>query len=151
MVLSEVVDSAIELVRDREDRLLADLRARLQPQREQRRKLENKLAELRALEWQTHQLGQWVQITSEDGAFGRQPAPTASEPPAHFSADLLRSSLEVPWHRDRAWKGESEEPPRSGQEQSEDAAGAAEEATPAGGDPTGQVSELDESEGWGAA
>lgn len=142
-VLGEVVDSVIELVREREDEWLADLRARLEPQREQRRELENKLAEVRALEWQTHQFGHWVQNTSQDGPFGRQPAPLPSPPPAQFSADLLRSSLEVPWHRDRPWKGEGEEPPRSWQEHSEEAA-AVDEATPAAGDPTGQVSEPEE-------
>ena len=130
MVLGEVADAVIELVREHEDDWLADLRAWLEPQREQRRELENKLAELRALGWQTHQLGHWVQKTNEDGAFGRRPAPVPSAPPTVFSAELLRSSLEGPWHRDRLWKGESEEPPRSWQEQSEEAAGAAEDATP---------------------
>ena len=141
MVLSEVVDSVTELVRDREDPWLADLRARLLPAQEKRREAERLLAEAKADEWQLHRLGQWVQITSEDGAFGR-PAPNASEPPAQFSADLLRSSLEVPWNRDRPWKGEAEEAPRSWQEQSEEAAG--QEETSAAGDPTGQVSELEE-------
>jgi len=56
-VLGEVVDSVVELVREREDEWLADLRARLEPQREKRRELESTLAELRALEWLTHQLG----------------------------------------------------------------------------------------------
>jgi hypothetical protein len=142
VVLGEVAEALIELVREREDDWLADLRARLEPQRERRRELENKLAELRALEWQTHQLGQWVQKTSEDGAFGREPAPVPSAPPGVFSAELLRSSLEVPWHRDRPWKGEGEEPPRSWQAQSEEA--AVEDASRAPGDPTGQVSEIEE-------
>ncbi len=122
MVFGEVADAVIELVREREDEWLADLRGRLEPAQEKRREAERLLAEAKADEWQLHQLGQWVQITSEDGAFGRQPAPAASEPPALFSAELLRSSLEVPWHRDRPWKGEAEEPPRSWQEQSEEAA-----------------------------
>ena len=122
IVLGEIVAAVIELVRESEDDWLADLRGQLEPAREKRREAERLLAEAKADEWQLHRLGQWVQITSEDGALGRQPAPTPSEPPAQFSAELLRSSLEVPWHRDRPWKGESEEPPRSWQEQSEDAA-----------------------------
>ena len=51
-------------------------------------------------------------------------------------AELLRSSLEVPWRREPPWKGEGEDPARSWQDTSEDV------ATPTYDDPTGQVSGL---------
>jgi hypothetical protein len=145
MVLGEVAEAVIELVREREDDWLADLRGQLEPAREAERLVD----EAKGAEWQLHLLGQWVQKTSEDGPFGRQPAPTRSAPPAQFSEEILRSSLEVPWHRDRPWRGEGEEPVLSWQEQSEEAA-VEEEPLPAG-DPTGQVSPLDERQSEEAA
>jgi hypothetical protein len=107
-VRAEHADRIIEAVRQHEDEWLADLRSRLAPAQEKRREAERLLAEAEAEEWQLHQLGHWVQRTSEDGPFGRQPAPVRSTPPAQFSKELLRSSLEVPWHRDRPWKAKPE-------------------------------------------
>jgi hypothetical protein len=104
MVFAEVTTAVITLVRGREGDWLADLRRRLEPAQEKRREAERLLAEAKMEEWQLHQLGQWVQRTAEDGPLGRQPAPVSSAPPAQFSEEKLRSSLEVPWHRDRPWK-----------------------------------------------
>ena len=89
IVLAEVTDAVIELVREREDDWLADLRVRLEPAREKRREAERLLAEAKAEEWRIHRLGQWLQITSEDGAFGRQPAPDLESPPERFSAERV--------------------------------------------------------------
>jgi hypothetical protein len=127
VVFGEVTDAVIQLVREREDDWLADLRGQLEPAREKGREAGRLFTEAQAEEWRIHRLGQWVQVTSEDGAFGRQPAPTIEPPPAQYSAEVLRSSLEVPWHRNRPWKGQSEEPVRSWQDESE----AATEETPA--------------------
>ena len=147
IVLGETKDAVIELFREREDDWLADLRAQLEPAREKRREAERLLEEAKAEEWHLHQLGQWVQITADDGAFGAQPAPTPSPPPARFSAEVAASMLERPWHKRR----EAEELPRSWQQQSQDAADRLEEAALRDGDPTGQVSELDETAGGAAA
>ena len=139
IVLAEVAEQVIELVREREDDWLAGLRVQLEPAREKRREAERLFAEAKAEEWQLHQLGQWLQITSEDGPLGRQPAPLPSPP--QFSADVLRSSLEVPWHRERAWKGEGEPAVVSWQEQAHQAAG--EDVEPLDPeDETGVVSDL---------
>ncbi len=63
-------------------------------------------AEAKAEEWRIHRLGQWLQAASEDGPLGRQPAPTVEPPPPQFNAELLRTSLERPWHRERTSKAE---------------------------------------------
>jgi hypothetical protein len=81
VVLAEVADAVIELVREREDDWLADLRGRLEPAREKRREAQRLLDEAKAEEWGIHRLGMWVQVTSQDGAFGRQPSPTIEPPP----------------------------------------------------------------------
>jgi hypothetical protein len=166
LVLAEVTDAVIALVRENEDAWLADLRQRLEPAREKRREAERLVQEAKAEEWRLHGMGNWLQVTSQDGPLGRQPAPTLDqEIPERFSADVLRSSLERPWHRQRPWKeGEGEEALRSWQEISEerrerdrdqvdvrvdagdgddaDRGVGADELGP--GDPTGVVSELDE-------
>jgi hypothetical protein len=151
IVLAEVADAVVDLAREREDAWLADLRQRLEPAQEKRRQLESLLAEAKADEWQVHQLGMWLQKLSDEGPVGRQPAPTPSPPPAQFSEELLRTSLERPWHQRR----EAEELPRSWQERSEEAAEElpGEEtddpvdppAPEPGGDVTGTVYPLDES------
>jgi hypothetical protein len=150
MVIGEIADAVIELVREREDDWLAELRMRLEPAREKRREAERLLAEAKAEEWRIHELGQWLQITSEDGAFGRQPAPDFEPPPERFSADMMQASLEVPWHRERPWKGELPKSPRSWQDISAESAGDDVEPLDAD-DETGLVSALDESKGGTAA
>jgi hypothetical protein len=50
IVFAEVAEAVIELVRDREDDLLADLRARLEPAREKRREAERLVAEAKTEE-----------------------------------------------------------------------------------------------------
>jgi hypothetical protein len=134
-VLGDVADAVIVLFREREDAWLADLRSQLAPAQEKRRESQRRLAEAKAEEWHLHQLGQHVQITADDGAFGRQPAPLPEEPPKQFSADVAESMLERPWHKCR----EAEELPRSWQEQSED------DVEPLDAeDETGVVSELED-------
>lgn len=150
-MLAEVVDAVVDLYRQREDDWLADLRARLEPAREKRREAERLLEEAKTEEWQLHQLGQHVQMTADDGPLGRQPVPTPSLPPAQFSVEVATSMLERPWHKRR----DPEQVPPSWQElsQADD-----EEPTPVTGendepldddglkgDPTGQLSELDQS------
>jgi hypothetical protein len=63
------------------------------------REAERKLREAREAEWRLHRVGQWVLTTSEDRSFGRQPAPKPELMPRNFNRDLLRTSLERPWHR----------------------------------------------------
>jgi hypothetical protein len=94
IVLAEVADSVVDLLREHEDEWLADLRVPLEPQRVRRRELQRQLDEAKAEEWRVHQLGNWVQKTGQDGPFGGQPAPIPSPPPAQVSEELLRWSLE---------------------------------------------------------
>jgi hypothetical protein len=103
LVLAEVVDVVIELQRAKEEDFLADLRSQLEPAREKLREAERLHHEANVAYWHLHQLGEFVQRTAEgqDGAFGLQPAPTPSLPPAQFDANAARSMLERPWHRQR--------------------------------------------------
>jgi hypothetical protein len=77
-----------------------------------------------------------VQVTADDGPFGRQPAPVLEAPPREFFAEVAASMLERPWHKRR----DAEALPTSWQEQSE-----ADAIEPLDGeDETGQVSDLTE-------
>jgi hypothetical protein len=136
VVLAAHVERVVGLLRDREHDLLADLRAQLEPARAKRREAERLLAEAKGEEWHLAQLGRWVQQTSQDGPLGRQPAPIPSPPPAQFSEAMVRAALERPWyaHQDAV-------EPVSWQALGAETAPA--DAT-AGGDPTGQVSGLEE-------
>lgn len=145
VVLAEVTDSVIGLVREREDHWLADLRGQLEPAREKRREAQRLSDEARREEWVLHQLGGWLQNLANDGPFGRQPHPTPSPPPAQFSAEIAAGMLERQWHKRRA-----EEMPRSWQERSEaEAERNADVADPQTSlpaeDETGLVSPLDAS------
>lgn len=102
-ILAELVDSTIEFIREREGELLADLRSWLGPAQEKRRQAAALLEEAKAEEFRLYRLGSWVQLTADDQSFGRQPAPTVVAPPAQVSADVVKDSLERPWHRRREW------------------------------------------------
>ena len=52
--------------------------------------------------------------------------------------------LEVPWHRERPWRGEGPKPVRSWLEVSKDQDANSPNTTVPAGDPTGQAQELDE-------
>jgi hypothetical protein len=104
-VLAEHAERIIASVRDHEDDWLADLRSRLGVAVEKRREAERLLAEARAEEFRVHRMGQWVQATADDEAFGRQPAPAVEPVPRSLSPDALKDSLERPWHRQREWNG----------------------------------------------
>jgi hypothetical protein len=119
VVLGEVADQVIEVVRTYEDSWFTDLRCQLEPAREKRREAERLLEEAKSEEWLLHKMGQWIQLTSDDSAFRRQPHPSPSPPPAQFSTEVAASVLERPWHVERPWKGEGEQPPTSWQELSE--------------------------------
>lgn len=104
-VFAEHADRIIEAVRAHEDEWLADLRSRLTPAQEKRRRAQQLLAEAKAEEFQLHKLGQWVQKTADDEAFGRQPVPKVEPVPARVSAESFAGALERPWHKRRAWNG----------------------------------------------
>ncbi|MBN1529437.1 MAG: hypothetical protein JW895_10280 [Thermoleophilaceae bacterium] len=123
-VLADLVDAVVSLYRQREDEWLADLRAQLGPIEEERREAQRVLDEARAKEWLIHRLGQHVQITSEAGPHGFQPAPAPEPPPPQFSAEVFESMLRRPWHRGKAWSdGEGEEEVRGWLETSQDQSG----------------------------
>jgi hypothetical protein len=102
-VLADVADTVIETLREQESDLLAALRHQLKPAEERRREAARLLAEARAEEFQLHKLGQWIQKTADDEAFGRQPAPVPGLVPPSVSSDVLKNSLERPWHNAKPW------------------------------------------------
>lgn len=104
-VFAEHADRIIETVRHHETEWLADLRSRLTPAQEKRRRAQELVAEAKAEEWHLYRLGQWLQTTADDIAFGRQPAPEVAPVPQQLSADVVRESLERPWHKVRPWSG----------------------------------------------
>lgn len=99
LVMAEVADRIIATIREQEPAILASLKIRLAQAQEKRREAERLMYEARQLEWMLHRQGQWTMNTSDDGPFGRQPAPTPEPPPAMFDAGLLETSLDRPWHR----------------------------------------------------
>ena len=101
-VAGQHADSIIEHLRASEDEYLADLRSRLEPAQEKRREAERLLAEAKADEVRLYLLGRWLQVTTDDGSFGRQPAPAPAQPvPARLSAEVFKDALERPWHKVR--------------------------------------------------
>lgn len=103
-VMAEHADSIIEFLRAHEDDLLADLRQRLAPAQQQRREAERLLREAQSEELRIHALGRWLMTTTDDEGLGRQPAPTLGAVPARLAAEVLRDSLERPWHKkDKTW------------------------------------------------
>ena len=103
-------DDAIELLRQREDQYLGDLRTRLAPAQEKRRQAEALLAQAKAEELRIHMLGRWLQAASDDDSFARQPAPMADQPlPAQLSSEVLRDALKRPWWKKREWSGSTPE------------------------------------------
>jgi hypothetical protein len=102
-VFAEHADRVIETLREKEDAWLGDLRSRLTPAQEKRRRAQELLAEARAEEFHLGNLGRWLQATSDDHAFGRQPAPPVGEVPEQVSPEVLRRGLERPWHEVRDW------------------------------------------------
>jgi hypothetical protein len=131
VVLAGHVERVVGDLGDRQDQLLGELRALLEPADAKRREAERLLAEARGELWQLAQTGRWLQMTAADGPLGRQPAPIPSPPPPTFSEESLKWALEVPWHKRQQTEG-----PVPWQELGEEAA--------ADGDPTGQLSGLDE-------
>jgi hypothetical protein len=98
-VMGEVADKVVATLREQEPDLLADLRVQLRTAEDKKREAERLLREAKTDEWRVHRLGQWVLNSSEDGPFGRQPAPTPEPPPACFNREMLRDSLTRPWHK----------------------------------------------------
>jgi hypothetical protein len=105
LVFAEHAEHVIDSVREHEDEWLVDLRSQLTGAEEKRREAERLLAEARAEEFHVQRLGQWVQATADDEAFGRQPAPTVQPVPRRFSPDALKGSLERPRHKAKPWNG----------------------------------------------
>jgi len=110
-VFAEVADEVVATMREHEGQFLADLRVRLRPAQEKRKHAERLLAEARAEEFQLYKLGQWIKVTADDEAFGRQPAPTIQPVPRQFSSDALRGALERPWHKTKPWDGATTQVP----------------------------------------
>ena len=141
-VLAEHVEHAIDVVRDAEEEILADLREQAREASEQRRQAEERRAAARRAEWKLARMARWTMQTADDPAgFGQQPAPTGDENPPHTFLGLRDRELERPWHR------QAEELPPSWQELSQVAASAEEPS----GDPTGLVQPLDDKDRGAAA
>ncbi len=104
-VFAEYAEKVIEVVRAQEDSWLADLRSRMTPAQEKRRRAQELLAEAKAEEFRLHKLGRWVQSTADDEAFGRQPAPEAGPVPDRISAEVLEGGFERPCHQRKPWNG----------------------------------------------
>jgi hypothetical protein len=98
-VLAEFADRVVRTIRDHEEQFLGDLRGKAAAAQDKRREAQRLAAEATAEEFRVWRLGQWVLATSEDHAFGRQPAP---EPvPAPRGWRMPASGLERPWHRSK--------------------------------------------------
>lgn len=101
-VFAEHCDKVIATIREQERQLLGDLKADVANAQDLRNEAKRLLAEAEKTEWLAHRRGQWVLNTSDDGPFGRQPAPAPAPMPPNFSRALLATSLERPWHRKAA-------------------------------------------------
>lgn len=104
-VFAEHAERVIDCVREHEDEWLADLRSQLTVAEGQRREAERLVAEAKADEFHVQRLGMWVQVTADDEALGRQPAPTRQPVPHQFSREAVKHAVERPWHKLRPWNG----------------------------------------------
>jgi hypothetical protein len=98
-VLAEIADAVIEWAREHEDEVLAERRSKLVAAQDEVRELRDALARAEAETYLIAQCGPWLMNLADDGAFGRQPAPAATQPPAKFDPERARRMLERPWHR----------------------------------------------------
>lgn len=108
-VFAEHADRVIETIREHEDEWLADLRSRLVPAQEKRRRADALVVEAKAQEFELYRLGQWVQANADDQGFGRQPAPAPGGAPDQVSPEVLKDALERRWHRLKPWNGPTTE------------------------------------------
>lgn len=104
-VLAECADAVIEHIREHEDYYLSSLRLQLEPLAEKREEAARLVAEAESEAWRCHRIGSWLQNTADDeGGLGRQPAPALVAPPKQFNRELLKDSLQRPWHKkDKSW------------------------------------------------
>jgi len=100
-ILAELVGKITDTIRENEDQVLSDLHGQLESARLKRQQAQALITAAEREEWRLHRVGQWLMATSDDGAYGRQPAPTLTEPPSDFDPELLRTSLTRSWHRPR--------------------------------------------------
>lgn len=160
LVLAEVADQLVALVRENEDRWLSELWAqKLEPVVEALREFERKAQEARVEAWGVHLQGQWVKNTARGGPFGYQPAPDLStQPPPQFSLEMAEGMLRRPWWERQEPVDQNPMVPhmqvQAAQEAHQPAVVLPEEELPdppaepddslPAGDPTGVVSEIDE-------
>jgi hypothetical protein len=140
-VLAEVADAVIAWAREHEDEVLAERRGKLVAAEDKVRELRDALARAEAETFLIAQCGPWLLDLADDGAFGRQPAPVATEPPAKFDPERARRMLERPWQR----RPEAEEQPVAWLDQEPERDDALD-----GEDETGQLSGIDEHQGAAA-
>jgi hypothetical protein len=96
-VLAEFADRVVQTIRDHEEQFLGDLRGHAAAAQDKRRQAQKLAAEAHAEEYRAWKLAQWVLATSDDQAFGRQPAPGRQRAPGNWR--LPGSAFERPWHR----------------------------------------------------
>jgi hypothetical protein len=146
IVLAEVAEKVIGLVREHQHELLAERRSGVAALAEEERQALDAVAQARSKMWELAQYGPYIKNLADDGAFGRQPVPVRAQPPAQFDADRARRMLERHWSKPKPWLGDDGQPIRSWLEQSEDSDVESLKAE----DETGAVSELVET-GEGAS
>jgi hypothetical protein len=102
-VLADHADHVLDTMREHEDESLSDLQSRLEPTLEKRRGAARLLAEADAEAYRLHMLGQWVIRTTDDGPFGRQPAPANVAPPPKLNKNVLQGSFKRHFSKLRPW------------------------------------------------
>jgi hypothetical protein len=110
VVLSEIVEQAIEWVREHEADLLAERRAELVSLVDDEREAREALGQARIKMWQLARFGPYLINLADDGAFGRQPVPAPAPPPAQFDAQRAHRMLERHWSAPQAGMGDDGQP-----------------------------------------
>lgn len=97
-VLAEVVTEAVALLREAEERLLADLRVKAAEGDDRIRAAQEEVRAAQEAHFALLKTGQWLKGEVDGGPFGAQNAPTVGPVPPGITRDAVAGALERRWH-----------------------------------------------------
>jgi hypothetical protein len=151
LVLADVVDEVIALVREHEPKWLAQLQEQRQPAAEKRREAEKLLHEADVEEFSLAMRADWLKKLVDDGPFGRAPYPQPTPRPKQMGQSRIDAMFERHWSKQdeppmRSWQevaGVSDDEVRRLNDEARAQRAEDEDARISSGDQTGVVSELE--------